>query len=225
MDLPHSVAPRTSGAPGAAVLAIAAAVILVLVVRVGAGAIAASAVPATAISVRGGRGGRGAIPVPAASTATVSAVATVAVAAAAATLLGATAPSGRTHSPVTLILVHQVGVVRTGGATETGTATSSSASATSGVNQLQQLGIDGLPGLLQHPDQLAGLAEVPWREEGVGSAFIVAAGRTTNAVDVVLRRIGIVVIDDKLDILHVLTCEAAVWSQGRKRYRLKSELN
>ncbi len=63
---------------------------------------------------------------------------------------------------------------------------STSTSTTSSVNQLQQLGIDSLPGLLQHPDQLTGLAEVPWSEEGVGSAFVGAAGRATDAMDIVL---------------------------------------
>jgi len=57
-------------------------------------------------------------------------------------------------------------------------------SSTSSVNQLQEFGVDVLPGLLQNPDQLAGLAEVPRGEEGVGGAFVVAARR---AADVVLR--------------------------------------
>lgn len=209
-------APGARGVPGAAA-------VLVLVIRVGAGvgAVAASSIPAAAISVRGGgRGGR-AVPVTATSTATVAAVV-----AAAATVLGA-APAYRTHSPIALVLVHQVGIVRVGGATETGTA-SSSASSTASVHQLQQFGIDGLSGLLQHPDQLPGLAEVPWSEEGVGRAFIGAACCAANAMDVVLRGVGIVVVDDKLDILHILTLEAAAGddqSQGRKRQRGKRSQN
>ncbi len=86
----------------------------------------------------------------------------------------------------------------------------SSASSTSSINQLQQFRIDGLSGLLQHPDQLTGLAEVPRSEEGVCCAFVGAAGRATDAMDVVLRWVGIVIIDDKLDILHILTFEAVV---------------
>lgn len=52
------------------------------------------------------------------------------------------------------------------------------------------------------------MADVPWSKEGVRSAFVGAAGRAANAVDVVLRGVGVVIIDDKLDVLHVLTFEA-----------------
>lgn len=120
--LPHSTsaAPRPSVRPVAAILiaAAAAVVVLVLVVWVGAGAIAATPVSAAAaISVSRGRGWGGPLAVAAASTAAVSAVA----AAAASAVLGT--PTHRTHPPVALVLVHQVGVVGVGAATETGTAT------------------------------------------------------------------------------------------------------
>lgn len=62
----------------------------------------------------------------------------------------------------------------------------SSTSSASVVGKLQQFGIDGLPGLLQNPDQLAGLTDVARSEEGVGGAFVGAAGRAADAVDVVL---------------------------------------
>lgn len=81
--------------------------------------------------------------------------------------------------------------------------TSSTSSAPVG-GKLQQFGIDGLPGLLQDPDQLAGLTAVARSEEGVGGAFVGAAGRAADAVDVVLGRVGVVVIDNELDVLHVL---------------------
>ena len=102
-----------------------------------------------------------------------------------------------------------------------------SPSATSRINQLQQLGVDGLPGLLQHPDQLAGLPDVPRSEEGVGGAFVVAAGRAADAVDVVLRRVGVVVIDDELDVLHVWTrrCEGTSRGDGRDRSRSQNNTN
>lgn len=177
-----STAPGPGAAPGGAVLTAAAAVaVLIPVVRVGAGAVAASSVPAAAIPVRGGGGGR-AVPVPAVPSTAVPAVS--AVVAAASAVLGAAASAHGAHPPVTLVLVHQVGIVRIGVATETGPATSSSS--TSGVNQLQQFRIDGLSGLLQHPDQLSGLPEVPRGEEGVGGAFVCAAGRTADTMDVVL---------------------------------------
>lgn len=84
------------------------------------------------------------------------------------------------------------------------TSNTSSTSSASVVNELQQFGIDGLSGLLQNPDQLAGLADIARCEECVGGAFVGAAGRAADAVDVVLRRVGVVVIDNELDILHVL---------------------
>lgn len=105
-------------------------------------------------------------------------------------------------------------------------------SSTPTVNQLQQFGVDGLPGLLQHPDELAGLPEVPWGEESVRSAFVGAAGRAADTMDVILRRVGIVIVDDKLDILHILIYEAVkggegvvCWDQlqGGKRQKHKSE--
>lgn len=120
--LHHSAATGPSGGPCAAVLTAAAAVVVVLVlvvgVGIGAGAIAASSLPAAAVSVTG----RGAIAVPAAPSAPISAVSTVAAAAAAAAVFP-TGAAHRAHSPVTLVLVHQVGIVRIGVATETGTAT------------------------------------------------------------------------------------------------------
>lgn len=84
-----------------------------------------------------------------------------------------------------------------------GCALTSTASSPSGLHQLQQFGVDGLPGLLQHPDELPGLPDVPRSEEGVGRAFVGAAGGAADAMDVVLGGVGIVVIDDKLDIFHI----------------------
>lgn len=107
-SLPHCTSPGPRAGPRAA-----AVVILVLTVRVGA--VAASSIPAAAISVGGG-GGRRALAVPASPSA---AVPTIAAAAA----LAAAATARRTHSPVTLVLVHQVGVVRIGAAAETRPAT------------------------------------------------------------------------------------------------------
>lgn len=94
----------------------------------------------------------------------------------------------------------------------------SSPSSASVVGKLQQFGIDGLLGLLQNPDQLAGLTDVARSEEGVGGAFVGAAGRAADAVDVVLGRVGVVVIDNKLDVLHVLKMRGGL----RKRVRIGS---
>lgn len=90
----------------------------------------------------------------------------------------------------------------------------SSTSSSSSVHQLQQFGVDGLPGLLQHPYQLTGLANVPGSEEGVGSALVGAAGGATDAVNVVLRRVGVVIVDDELHILHILMIWKVVRGNG-----------
>lgn len=90
----------------------------------------------------------------------------------------------------------------------------SSAASTSSVHKLQQFGVDGLPGLLQHPYQLACLANVPRSEEGVGSALVGAAGGATDAVNVVLRRVGVVIVDYKLHILHILKIWKVVRGNG-----------
>lgn len=78
-----------------------------------------------------------------------------------------------------------------------------SSSTTPWVHELKQFGIDGLPGLRQHPDKVSGLPQVTWGEEGVGSALVGTAGRTSNTVDVILRGAGIVIVDDELDIFHI----------------------
>lgn len=76
-------------------------------------------------------------------------------------------------------------------------------SAASTVSQLQQFGIDRLPGFLQDPDQLSGLPEVPRSEKGVSGAFVSAASCTPDAVDIILGWVRVVIVDDKLDILHI----------------------
>lgn len=76
-------------------------------------------------------------------------------------------------------------------------------SAASTVDQLQQFGIDRLPGFLQDPDQLSGLPEVPRSEKGVSGAFVSAASCTPDAVDIILGWVRVVIVDDKLDILHI----------------------
>lgn len=91
---------------------------------------------------------------------------------------------------------------------------SAAAAAATTVHQLQQFGVDGLPGLLQHSDELAGLADVAGGEEGVGRALVGAAGRAADAVDVVFRRVGVIVVDDELHVLHVWTAIGS--GAGRK---------
>lgn len=83
-------------------------------------------------------------------------------------------------------------------------ATSSPSSTTSSVvRHLDQLGVDGLVGLAEHRDQVAGLFHVVGGEEGVGRARFLTAGRASNAVDIVLGGVRVVIIDDKFHILHI----------------------
>lgn len=63
------------------------------------------------------------------------------------------------------------------------------------------------------------MADVARGEEGVGGAFVGAAGRAADAVDVVLGRVGVVVIDNELDILHVLKIARRVEERRRDRIR------
>lgn len=95
------------------------------------------------------------------------------------------------------------------------TAASSTAAC---IHKLKQFRIDGLPGLLQHPDKVPGLPQVPWGEEGVGSALVGAAGRTSDTMDVILRGAGIVIVDHELDIFHIF-CIKSNWfySAGERK--------
>lgn len=143
------------------------------------------------------------------------------------------APATGAHAAVTLVPVHEVGVV---GAAPTVThpATCSqqrelafsqnppiiptaacltaTSSPSAGVHQLTQFGVDGLPGLFQHPDKVPSLPQVARREEGVSGAFVSTAGRASNTVHVILGGVGIVVVDDELDIFNIL------WVKNNQHY-------
>ena len=60
-------------------------------------------------------------------------------------------------------------------------------------------------GLRQHIDQVLGLGGVSPREQRVGRARAVLTARTSDSVDVVLRVVGVVVVDDELDVVDVET--------------------
>lgn len=81
---------------------------------------------------------------------------------------------------------------------------------------LDKLGVNGLVGLAQHRDQVTGLFHVVGGEESVGSARFLTSGCASNAVDIVLRGVRVVIIDDKFHILHI--CESvAVWQNKTRR--------
>lgn len=167
----------------AAAPVVASAVVVVVLVRV------VVVVPAVAVSVPERRG---------VATVTVAIISAVAVEAAAPVFAGSTCA----HASLCFLLVHEVGVV---GVVATETHTSTASSSAPGVQELQEFGVDGLTRLLQHSHQVASLAQVSWGEEGVGCALVGAAGRSSDAVHVVLGGAGIVIVDDELDILHIQT--------------------
>lgn len=75
---------------------------------------------------------------------------------------------------------------------------------------LDQLGINGLVGLTEHRDQVPGLFHVVGGKKGVGRARFLTSGCASNAVDIILGGVRVVIIDDKFHILHI--CESvAVW--------------
>lgn len=83
-------------------------------------------------------------------------------------------------------------------------ATSSPPSTTSSVLcHLDQFGVNGLVGLTEHRDQVTGLFHVVGGEEGVGRARFLTSGCASNAVDIILGGVRVVIIDDKFHILHI----------------------
>lgn len=90
-----------------------------------------------------------------------------------------------------------------------------SSSSPAGVHELTQFGVDGLPGLFQHPHKVSSLPQVPRREECVSSTFVSTAGRASNTVHVILRGVGIVIVDDKLDIFNIL------WVKNNRYYNTR----
>lgn len=166
----------------------------------------------------GGRGrGSGAVSIVAVTAVAAEAASVVFAAAAAA---GAAAGA---HAAVALLLVHEVRVAGVA-TTVTHSATASSAAAT-WVHELKQFGVDGLAGLRQHPDQVSSLPQVPWGEEGVRSPLVGTAGCASNAVDVILRGAGIVVVDDELDIFHIFRMKSnRFYSTGERRNMIISKV-
>lgn len=63
--------------------------------------------------------------------------------------------------------------------------------------------IDHLAGLDKNLDQVIGLGRVVVREEGERGALLLAASRAANSVHVILRVVGIVVVDHKLDVVDI----------------------
>ena len=68
---------------------------------------------------------------------------------------------------------------------------------------LEELWVDGLVGLAEHRDEVTGLPHVVGSEEGVGCACLLATSRSANAVDIVLRVVGVVKVDDKFHVFNI----------------------
>ena len=75
--------------------------------------------------------------------------------------------------------------------------------ATASRCQLLQLWVDFLLRFHQHLDQLARLLPVVSSEEGVGRPSAVTSTRSPDPVHVVLRTVGVIVVDHHLDVVHV----------------------
>lgn len=86
---------------------------------------------------------------------------------------------------------------------------------------MEELGVDVLIGLAEHRDEVARLPHVVGREEGVGRARLLAAGRAANAVDIILRVVGVVKVDDKFHVFHI--CKEWALTCGRDRKRERKE--
>lgn len=82
---------------------------------------------------------------------------------------------------------------------------------------LDEFGIDGLVGFTEDRDKVIRLLKVVRREEGVGCSGFLATCCAANAVDVVLRVVGIIEINYKLDILNICgnDCDAVWWKGSR----------
>lgn len=73
---------------------------------------------------------------------------------------------------------------------------------------LEELGVDRLVGLAEHRDEVAGLSHVVWSEEGISCACLLATSCSANAVDIVLRVVGVVKVDDKFHVFNI--CKIAL---------------
>ena len=83
-------------------------------------------------------------------------------------------------------------------------STSTSPGTTSSVfGHLDELGVYGLVGLAEDRDEVVSLFHVVGRKESVGRAGFLTASRTANAVNVVLGIVGVVIVNDKFDVLHI----------------------
>lgn len=86
----------------------------------------------------------------------------------------------------------------------------------SDFRHLEELGVDCLVGLTEHRDEVAGLPHVVRSEEGIGCACLLATCRSANAVDIVLRVVGVVKVDDKFHVFYICKIVLQCGIEGEK---------
>lgn len=75
-------------------------------------------------------------------------------------------------------------------------------------------------GLAEDRDEVLCLFHVVWCKERVGCPSFLAASSTANAVNVVLRIVGVVIVNDKFDILNICLKQTdAPWQEQRRAER------
>lgn len=70
-------------------------------------------------------------------------------------------------------------------------------------SHLEELRVNGLVGLTQNRDEVAGLSHVVWCEEGIGGARLLTASCSANTMDIILRVVGVVKVDDKFHVFNI----------------------
>ena len=78
------------------------------------------------------------------------------------------------------------------------------------LHHVVETGVDLLLCLLQNVNDFPGLLGVGGSEETIGSASLLGTGRAANAMDVVLRVVGEIKVDHKLNVSHIWKDEPVV---------------
>lgn len=68
---------------------------------------------------------------------------------------------------------------------------------------MEELGVDCLVCLAEHRDEVTGLSHVVRSEESISRACLLATSCSANAVDIVLRVVGVVKVDDKFHVFNI----------------------
>ena len=71
------------------------------------------------------------------------------------------------------------------------------------LSHLDEFGVDLLLGLPQDVDQITGLLDVARCEESVRCTSLSGTPCAPNAVDIVLRTVGVVEVHHKLDVVYI----------------------